>query len=79
MMLMDDLNEVFRLVFDDPDLVVDAATTANDVEGWDSLSHLNLILAVESRFKVKLTQKELLTLKHVGDLEKAVAAHMAAR
>jgi acyl carrier protein len=42
--------------------------TANDVEGWDSLSHVVLILAIENRFKIKFNNKELLTLKNVGDL-----------
>ena len=62
------LNAVFRKVFDDEDLLVEAQTTANDVVGWDSLSHVNLILAVESEFKIRFTQKELLRFGNVGDL-----------
>ena len=46
--------------------------TANDVEGWDSLSHVVLILAIENHFKVKFSQKELLTLRNVGDLMQAI-------
>jgi acyl carrier protein len=42
--------------------------TADDVDGWDSLSHVNLILTIETRFNIKFTQKELLTFKNVGDL-----------
>jgi len=42
--------------------------TANDVDGWDSLSHINLIVAVESAFKIRFNQKELLTFKNIGDL-----------
>jgi len=71
---METLNEVFRLVFDDDDLRVQASTTANDVDGWDSLSHVNLILAVESRFRIKFAQKELLAMKSVGDLHAAIVA-----
>jgi acyl carrier protein len=74
---MDALNDVFRMVFDDPDLGVTAATTANDVDGWDSLSHVNLILAIEARFKIKFTQRELLTMKNVGDLHRAIDAKLA--
>ncbi len=62
------LNEIFREVFDDDELVVAPETTANDVDGWDSLSHVNLIVAVEGRFNIRFSQKELLTLRNVGDL-----------
>jgi len=62
------LNEVFRLVFDDDDIDIAPDMTANDIDGWDSLSHVNLIVAVESRFNIRFSQKELLTFKNVGDL-----------
>jgi acyl carrier protein len=63
-----DLQEVFRKVFDAPDLVITASTTADDVDGWDSLSHVNLILSVEQRFHMRFGTKELLAMKNVGDL-----------
>ncbi|HNY26362.1 MAG TPA: acyl carrier protein [Candidatus Sumerlaeota bacterium] len=72
MSTLDDLNLVFREVFDDETLTVAPATTANEVDGWDSLSHVNLIMAVEGRFKIRFTQKELLTFKNVGDLLRAI-------
>jgi acyl carrier protein len=62
------LTDVFRTVFDDPAIEIKPSMTANDVEGWDSLSHVNLILAVELRFGIQFSQKELLTFKTVGDL-----------
>jgi len=65
---MDSLTEVFRSVFEDNSIVLKPEMTANDVEGWDSLSHVVLILAIENRFKIKFNQKELLTLRNVGDL-----------
>jgi acyl carrier protein len=68
MATLTELQQVFRKVFDDPDLVIATATTANDVDGWDSLSHVTLILAVEQRFQVRLGTKELLAMKNVGDL-----------
>jgi acyl carrier protein len=68
MTTMEILNEVFQRVFDDNELVLTPEMTANDVDGWDSLSHVNLITAIESRFKIRFTQKELLTQKNVGDL-----------
>lgn len=66
------LNEIFRQVFDDPSLVVTRTTTANDIEEWDSLTHINLVVAVEMRFKVKFALGELQSLKNVGDLHDLV-------
>ena len=68
MELRDELNGIFRKVFDDDDINITPEMTANDVDGWDSLSHVNLIVAIESKFKITFSQKELLTFKNVGDL-----------
>jgi acyl carrier protein len=65
---LDQLNEIFRRVFDNPELTVGPQTTADDVSGWDSLSHVNLILAVEEAFGLKISNRELLGLQNVGDL-----------
>lgn len=72
MTIMDSLTEVFRSVFEDNSIVLNPETTANDVEGWDSLSHVVLIMAIENRYKIKFSYKELLTLKNVGDLLKSI-------
>lgn len=62
------LNEILSEVFDDYDLKISPEMTANDVDGWDSLSHVNLIVAIEAKFGFRFSQKELLSLKQVGDL-----------
>lgn len=62
------LNEVFRDVFDDEDIVVVDATTADDIEDWDSLEHINLIVAVEKKFGIKFTMPEITALKNVGEM-----------
>jgi acyl carrier protein len=72
MTIMDSLTEVFRSVFEDDSIVLKPEMTANDVEGWDSLSHVVLILAIENRFHVKFNQKDLLTQKNVGDLVRSI-------
>jgi acyl carrier protein len=72
MELLKPLTAVFRSVFENDDIVLKPEMTANDVEGWDSLSHVVLILAIENHFKIKFSQKELLTLRNVGDLMKAI-------
>jgi acyl carrier protein len=62
------LTSIFREVFDDDDLVLTPELTANDVDGWDSLSHIRLILSVQKAFGVKFSAVEMSRLKNVGDL-----------
>ena len=64
--LLDDLNDVLRSVFDDETLTVTRETTADDVDGWDSMMHINLIIAVEKRFGVKFAAAEINGLKGEG-------------
>jgi acyl carrier protein len=59
---------VFRDVFDDPSVVITRQTTAADIFGWDSLTHINLIVAIEGEFKIKFTLVEIKPLKNVGDM-----------
>jgi acyl carrier protein len=60
------LNEVFQDVFDDEGITVNDQTTANDIEDWDSLEHINLIVAVEKCFGMKFNMGEVTTMKNVG-------------
>jgi acyl carrier protein len=64
----DTLNQIFQMVFDDDSIQVSPEMTANDVDGWDSLSHVNLITTIEAKFNIRFTQKELLKQRNVGDL-----------
>ncbi len=66
------INELLRDLFDNPEISVTPASTANDVDGWDSLSHVNVILAVEAKFGVRFGQREVLTFKNVGDMVRAI-------
>jgi acyl carrier protein len=59
---------VFHEVFDDDTLVIAPATTAKDVEGWDSLSHIRLMVAIESAFDVRIRASEAAKLNNVGEL-----------
>jgi acyl carrier protein len=65
---IEQLTGVFRTVFDDPDIQLKPETIASDIEGWDSLSHVNLIMAIEKSFKIRFNQKELMTFQRVGDM-----------
>jgi acyl carrier protein len=62
------LTPIFRDVFGDDALVVSDGMTAADVPTWDSLSNINMIVAVEKAFKAKFSIKEIRSLKDVGDL-----------
>jgi acyl carrier protein len=61
------LTPIFRDIFDDNTLEIHDAMTASDVEAWDSLSHVDLIVAVEKEFKIRMTTAEVRRLQNVGD------------
>lgn len=73
---MEILNGIFQTVFDDDTIQIRPEMTADDIDGWDSLSHVNLITAIEARFNLLFSQKELLTLKNIGDLHRIIAARV---
>ena len=62
------LNGVFRDVFDDESIEVNDTTTADDIEDWDSLEHINLMAAVESEFGIKFSMGQVVTMKDVGQM-----------
>lgn len=66
------LNKVFREVFDEESINVTANTTSEDIEGWDSLEHINLIVAVEEEFGIKFNMKEVTTMKNVGEMAELI-------
>ncbi len=68
---MTDLNElepIFRKVFDDDSITLRRETTSDDIDEWDSLTHMNLVVAMELRFKIKFALGELQKLKNVGEM-----------
>ena len=66
--LLNDLNAIFRDIFEDNSIVLSHETTANDIEEWDSLNHIQLILAIEKFYKFKFTSREILSWKNVGEM-----------
>ncbi len=71
------LRDVFRNVFDDDELEISRDTTAEDVEGWDSLTHVTLIINVEKAFGIKFKSSEVASLKNVGELEDLIESRVA--
>lgn len=72
------LEAAFRKTFFDPAIRLDRAMTAEDVDGWDSLSHVVLLLNVEQQFHVKLAPRETSDLATIGGLVDLIAAKLAA-
>jgi acyl carrier protein len=70
------LTDIFRDVFDDDSIEINDAMTAKDIEEWDSLNHINLIVAVEGAFKVKFTTKEVNNLANVGEFVALIASKL---
>jgi len=66
--IMSRVQEVFRDELELDDLVLTNETTADDVEEWDSLSHVQLVVALEKAFNIKFTSREILSWDNVGDL-----------
>lgn len=67
MNIIERLQEIFRDIFDDASITIHAQTTAKDIEDWDSLMQMQLILATETEFRIKFTTSEVMELKNVGD------------
>lgn len=68
------LTEIFRDAFSSPSLTLDPNMSANDVEGWDSLKMVNILLAVQDRFGIRLRSREVDSLQTVDDLAGLIRA-----
>lgn len=77
MSVIDELKTIFEMVFDQTGLVVTPETTSNDVEGWDSMSHVTMLLAVEDHFGIEFKSFEIANLKNVGALVALVEKKLA--
>jgi acyl carrier protein len=77
--VLEQLQPIFRDVLDQDDLVITRESNAGNVKDWDSLAHVNLVTAVEKRFKVRFALGELQSMKNVGDMVDLIHAKQAAR
>lgn len=62
------LSDVFKDVFDDDELVISRRTSAKDIDNWDSLTHVSLIVKIETSFGIRFTSAEVASLQTVGEL-----------
>ncbi len=66
--IFEEVTEIFRDVFDDDELEIVDSTNAEDIEDWDSLEHINLVINMEKKFGLKFNLKEVGELKNVGEM-----------
>ena len=62
------LQEIFRDIFDDNELLINVKTSSDQIEEWDSLNHIILLSAIQEEFLIKIGLEEMLLLNNVGDL-----------
>lgn len=74
--ILKQLNEIFIDVLDNDKIVLTKETTAEDIEEWDSLSHIHLVVAVEKHFNITFTSLEMQAWKSVGDLCENIKAKL---
>jgi acyl carrier protein len=74
--ILAELTEMLRDIFDDPSLSITPETSAKDVPGWDSMKQVMILLAVEEKFSIELTTREMDRLRNVGDLVTAIAGRL---
>ena len=71
------LSAIMRELLDDPNVTLTPTTTADDVEGWDSMSNITFVVEVERRFGIKFNTAEVEEMRNVGDLLEIIAAKRA--
>ena len=62
------VQDIFRDIFDEDNLIINNTTSSDEIEDWDSLNHINLASAIEKEFKIKFAFGELVTMKDVGTM-----------
>lgn len=66
--ILKQLNDIFVDTLDNEEVVIEESTQASDVDDWDSLTHIMLVVAIEKHFKIKFSSKEILSWKNVGEM-----------
>ncbi|GAA4973253.1 acyl carrier protein [Algibacter aquimarinus] len=66
--VLNQVQEIFQDQLDDESIILTNESTANDVDDWDSLTHIMLVVAIEKQFKIKFTSMEILSWRNVGEM-----------
>ena len=71
--ILKEITDIFKDTLDDEEVTLTFDTIATDVDGWDSLSHVMLVVAIEKHFKIRFTSKEIQSWKNVGEMVDCIA------
>ncbi len=74
--IMEKVQRIFREVFDDDTLVIEDSTNSSDIEDWDSLEHITLVVSMEKEFGLKFDLKEVNELANVGEMVDLIASKL---
>ena len=75
--VLSETNDIFIDVLDEEDIKLSYETTADDIEDWDSLSHIQIVVAIENHFDVKFTSLEVQTFENVGQMCDAIVERLS--
>lgn len=75
--VLSEVQEILRDLFDDESIVIGEQTTADDIEDWDSLEHINLITSIEKHFNIKFAMSEVTRFKNVGSMIDTITAKVS--
>lgn len=75
--IIEEITPLFRKVLDNDSIVLKRETTANDVEEWDSLTHILVVVAIEKHFKIKFNASEIQRFKNVGEMCDSIASKVS--
>ena len=76
--LINTVNEIFVNVLDNPAIVLQENTSADDIAEWDSLTHIQLVYAIEKHFRIRFTSSEINKWKNIGELCDSIAGRLTA-
>ena len=74
--ILKEVNDIFKDVLDEQYIQLNRETVADDVEEWDSLTHINIVVAIEKRFNIKFTSLEIQNFENVGAMCDSIAAKL---
>lgn len=70
------VQDIFRDILDDEEIVLSNGTAADAIDGWDSLTHIQLVVAIEKMFKVRFSSREILSWRNVGEMVDSLIAKL---